>query len=132
MDGYLCKHIALLSDLSLGNLSLLLWISQYFADYLPSMCTLAVKLIPKSQKVEEYRPIVLYPTMLRLHLRLLTRFVAQWERRFLADVPFSNAQQRDALNTAFRSMTRMALLDAECTMQQAAPWAHIDVSIDLR
>jgi hypothetical protein len=110
MDGYLCKHLALLPDIAL---SILLWISQYFADYLPSMCTLAVKLIPKPQKVEEYRPIVLYPTMLRLHLRLLTHYVAQWERRFLSAMPFSNAQQRDALDTAFRSMVRMAIIDDE-------------------
>jgi hypothetical protein len=96
------------------------------------MCTLAVKLIPKPQKVEEYRPIVLYPTMLRLHLRLLTQYVAQWERRFLSAMPFSNAQQRDALDTAFRSMVRMAIIDDECATDQARPWAHIDVSIDLR
>jgi hypothetical protein len=69
--------------------------------------------------------------MLRLHLRLLTHYVAQWERRFLSAMPFSNAQQRDALDTAFRSMARMAIIDDDCATDQAPPRAHI-VFIDLR
>jgi hypothetical protein len=47
-------------------------------------------------------------------------------------MPFSNAQQRDALDTAFRSMARMAIADSDATSEGASPWAHLDVSIDLR
>jgi hypothetical protein len=69
LDGLLCRHFAVLPDSLLQCLSVLLWISQFFADFSPGITMLAVKLIPKPNKQDEFRPIVLYPTIVRLHFR---------------------------------------------------------------
>jgi hypothetical protein len=131
LDGILCRNLAVLPDSFLQCLSRLYWVSHFFADYSPAITMLAVKLIPKPNKVDEFRPIVLYPSLVRLHFRLLSCQVSRWERTFLRHLPFSNAQRRDALDTAFRSMSRMVLVDSAAARAGRQSWSHLDVSIDL-
>jgi hypothetical protein len=72
------------------------------------MQLLAVKLIPK--KDDSFRPIVLFPTMVRLHFRLLGTAVRTWEHHCCSQLPFANQSGREALDTAFRSLVRAGIL----------------------
>jgi hypothetical protein len=128
LDGLLCRHIALLPDAALACPSHLPWLSQFFADYAPYMTILVVKLMPKPSEADE----LLYPIVIRLHLRLLCMHVPCCERTFLSHVPFSNTQQRDALDTAFRHMARVNFADSAAQVSGQPTWARLDVSVDLR
>jgi hypothetical protein len=131
-DGLLARNLPQCSDLLLLALGGLLWVTQLLGLYPKAMELLAVKLIPK--KDDSFRPIVLFPTIVRLHFRLLGLAVKEWERHTCSKLPFANQSGREALDTAFRSLVRAGICSYECpaAAHPSAELHHVDINIDLQ